>query len=291
MNASVENILRAGIPSRSALRVAILRAVHQLLDEPPMFEDPVALPMLGKQAEEEVCKDPFQYNDPLSRGIRASLVARSRFAEEMLGDAVSKGVRQYVVLGAGLDTFGWRNPYAGQGLQVYEVDHPATQAWKKSLVSEAGLGDGHAVRFVACDFEKDSLGASLREAGFQADEPVCFSWLGVTVYLPKEAVFETLRFVASLPKGSMISFDYRLHPSLLNPIERMIGEHLAAHFAEQGEPWVSAFDAEQFREELREVGFQDIDDIGPVELNARYFAGRKDGLQTGGGFRLICARN
>ncbi|MBI1891157.1 MAG: class I SAM-dependent methyltransferase [Burkholderiales bacterium] len=284
------NIIHAGIPSRSALRVATLRAVHQLLDEPIVFDDPIALPILGDQLEATVRGDPFQFNDPLSRGLRAALIARSRFAEEMLHAAISKGVQQYVVLGAGLDTFAYRNPFAADALQVYEVDHPSTQAWKKSLLQEGGIPIPQSVKFAACDFERSTLNEILREAGFNASEPACFSWLGVTMYLTQEAVFETLRLVAALPQGSSITFDYRTHPALQHPIERVIGEFLEAQFLKQGEPWISSYDPAVLAEEARKLGFQSADNIGAAELNSRYFARRKDGLQVGGGFRLMYAR-
>src|SRR5579862_7238240 len=134
LDAAHENIVRSGEPSRTALRVAILRAAHQLLDDPIVLEDPVALPILGTKAEMELRDDPFQHNDPMSRGLRAALVIRSRVAEEELVRSVATGVRQYVVLGAGLDTFAYRNPHRASGLQVFEVDHPSTQQWKRRLL-------------------------------------------------------------------------------------------------------------------------------------------------------------
>ena len=123
------NIVRHGEPSRSALTVASLRAVHQLLDEPLVLPDPIALPLLGAPAEAALRDDPFVLNDPMSRGLRGALVARSRFVEDELFNCVAAGVRQYLVLGAGLDTFAYRNPYSDKGLRVFEVDHAGTQHW------------------------------------------------------------------------------------------------------------------------------------------------------------------
>jgi methyltransferase (TIGR00027 family) len=290
MNTSSDNIIHTGVPSRSALRVATLRAVHQLLDEPIVFDDPLALPVLGKQLAAIVSDDPFQYNDPMARGLRGALVARSRYAEDGLRAAVAAGVRQYVVLGAGLDTFAYRNPYADQGLQVYEVDHPSTQEWKKALLRQAGIAIPETMTFAAVDFEKKSLADGLREAGFRFDQPAYFSWLGVTMYLTHDAIFDTLRFVASLPKGSAITFDYSLQRSMLHPIERAISEFFGKQVADLGEAWISFFDPIVLEEEVRMAGFNAIENMGPDELNPRYFSRRKDGLRTGGSVRLMCAK-
>jgi methyltransferase (TIGR00027 family) len=288
MNAVNPNIIHTGQPSNSALRVAKLRAVHQLLDEPIIFNDPYALPILGPKIEAEVREDPFQYNDPLSRGLRASMVARSMLAEDELHKAVRAGVKQYVVLGAGLDTYALRN--ADDDLQVFEVDHPSTQEWKKALLQDAGISLPRSLTFVAVDFEKKSLAEGLREAGFRADQPAYFSWLGVTFYLTRDAIFETLRFVASLQKGSAITFDYGVSRSMLNPIERVISEYLARVIAEEGEPWISFFDPTTFKGDVQKLGFRTVENLSPDDLNPRYFFRRKDGLRVGGGSRWMCAK-
>jgi methyltransferase (TIGR00027 family) len=290
MQANSVNIIQTGEPSRSALRVATARAAHQLLDEPIVFVDPVALPVLGKKMEEKVRDDPFQFNDPMSRGMRAAMVVRSRLAEDELALAVAAGVRQYVVLGAGLDTFAFRNLHAGQGLKVFEVDHPSTQVWKQANLAEASIAIPDSMRFVAVDFEKDSLADRLQQAGFRSDQPAYFSWLGVALYLNKEAIFNTLKFVASLPAGSAITFDYLVERSLLQPIERVINEMIAQTFADMGESWISYFKPDELAAELGRIGFGSLADVGAKELNARYLARRKDGLQAGNGARLMCAK-
>jgi methyltransferase (TIGR00027 family) len=185
-----------------------------LLDDPIVFDDPLALPVLGPQAEAAMRDDPFQLNDPMSRGVRAALVVLSKLAEDELVHSVQAGVKQYVVLGAGLDTFAFRNRHKDKGVHVYEVDHPSTQNWKKTILESACVDIPDSMTFVAVDFEKDTLAEGLLRAGFCADQPAYFSWLGVTVYLSTQAVFETLKFVSSLPKGSAITFDYRVEPSL-----------------------------------------------------------------------------
>ena len=290
MNTTSANIIHAGRPSRSAWRVAVLRAAHQLLDEPIVFDDPLALPILGAATEAQLREDPFQHNDPLWRGLRASLVVRSRVAEDELARAVEAGVAQYVVLGAGLDTFAYRNIHTPRGLMAYEVDHPSTQVWKQRLLAEAGIRAPDSMKFVAVDFERDSLGERLSAAGFRLDRPAFFSWLGVVVYLEREAVMNTLRFIASMPSGSGVTFDYRAPPTMVNPIERVIEEYIRRVITEEGEPWRSQFDPVGFQGELNALGFKGIRSWDGAELNARYLAQRKDGLRTGGAFRVMCAK-
>ncbi len=157
MSSTPTSMIHSGQPSASALRVAELRAVHQLIDEPVVFEDPLALRILGTQTETALRDNPFSFNDPLSRGLRAALVVRSRLAEDALARAIEHSIRQYVLLGAGLDTFAYRNPYADKGLRVYEVDHPSTQEWKKIMLASANMTIPESVTFVGVDFEADTL--------------------------------------------------------------------------------------------------------------------------------------
>jgi methyltransferase (TIGR00027 family) len=280
------NRVRAGEPSRTAFGVALLRAAHQLLDEPIVLDDPIALSIVGPEAEAALRADPFVYNEPMSRALRAALVVRSRFAEDELARAVAAGVRQYVVLGAGLDTFAYRNP--DTALQVYEVDHPSTQQWKRQLLRQAAIPLPANLTFASVDFERCSIAQGLQEAGFRADCPACFSWLGVTMYLTEAAIMKTLSYVATLPGGSTISFDFRAPPSANNPIERAVAEVMAERLAAIGEPWISAFDPAAVCGQVAALGFDDVTAYEPDELNRRYLYRRKDGLRTGG--RLLCAR-
>ncbi len=283
------NIGRLGEPSRSALSVASLRAVHQLLDEPLVFPDPIALPLLGASTEAALRDDPFSLNDPLSRGLRGALVARSRFVEDELSRCVAAGVRQYLVVGAGLDTFAYRNPYRDEGLRVFEVDHPGTQQWKQQLLAESGIDVPASLTFVPADFERDDLGSALRQAGFQPDQAACVSWMGVTMYLTANAVAATLRTVAGFAPGSRLCFDYRLPVTMLNPVERVINEVIGQRVAALGEPWLSTFDPTQLQKQLLDLGFGSAESATPESLNARYFARRKDGLRAGGGVCIMCA--
>ena len=274
------NIVRMGQPSRTAWHVAQVRAVHQLLDEPLVLDDPLALPILGAEAEAALRDDPFQFNDMMSRGLRAALVVRSRFAEDEAARAVADGVRQLVVLGAGLDTFSCRHGHDAADLRLFEVDHPATQGMKRQLLAQAGITLPDGLCFVAADFEHLSLGQMLADHGFDQTLPACFSWLGVSMYLSEATVMETLAYVATLAAGSSICFDFRLTEGLMNPVERVISHVVAKRCAEMGEPWLSAFDPQDLCAKVRALGFSQVQALGPEELNQRYLYRRKDGLHT-----------
>ncbi|TWB19136.1 methyltransferase (TIGR00027 family) [Nitrospirillum amazonense] len=279
--------MEAGRPSRTALVVAALRAAHQLVDAPVIFADPVALPILGPDAEARIRDDEARLHAPPARFLRASLVARSRFAEDGLAVAVAAGVDQYVVLGAGLDTFAYRNPHPG--VRVFEVDHPATQAWKRSMLEAAGIVPPAGVAYAAIDFERDTLTDGLTRAGFDWDRPAFVAWLGVTMYLTRDAILDTLRRVATLPAGSAIVFDYSLPPDRLTEAQRVTFQAMVDRAAAEGEPWRSFFTPDALAADLRGLGFGALEDVGPAELNPRYFAGRSDGLVLGGISRLMHA--
>lgn len=279
-------LLTTGTPSGTALRVAMVRAAHRLLDEPIVFDDPLALAILGPETEAEMRADPFRHNDPISRGLRASLIVRSRVAEDELARAVAAGVRQYVVLGAGLDTFAYRNPFPG--LRVFEIDHPATQAWKRDCLTQADIAVPDSLTFAPVDFEQGgTLAEALAAAGFDRAAPACFSWLGVTMYLGEETVFDTLSWLAGSASGSSVVFDFRVPLEQLNPVERTITEMIMQRVAEAGEPWISAFDPSALRGKLLEIGFERAEALLPEQLNHRYLYQRKDGLSTRA--RIMCA--
>jgi methyltransferase (TIGR00027 family) len=276
-----------GRPSRTAFRVALRRAAHQVLDDPKVFEDPLALAIVGVDAE--ALKSEENSQERVSLIMRAFMAARSRYAEDGLAAAFASGTRQYVVLGAGLDTFAYRNPFPG--LRVFEVDHPATQGWKRRRLEEAGIAVPESMTFAPVDFESQTLAEGLDRAGFQRAQKAFFSWLGVVPYLTRVAALETLRFVASLPPGSGIVFDYSLPPESLDPVRRRALEALAARVAAAGEPFQTYFDPPELEAELRRLGFTSFEDLGTDEINARYFSGRADGLRAGGGIgRLMKAR-
>jgi methyltransferase (TIGR00027 family) len=276
-------------PSRTAYRVALSRAAHQLLDRPPVLEDPVALAIVGERGVAEIRAAPLRFEFRLARLLRAFLVARSRVAEEALAEAVRRGVRQYVVLGAGLDTFAYRNPYPASQLRVFEVDHPATQAWKRRQLAAGSIALPDSLIFVSVDFESETLPQQLTRAGFRADEPAFFSWLGVTMYLSRAAVLATLGYVAGLPRGSGIVFDYAVPPATLDLIRRVVVRAVMRRVAAAGEPWKSFFEPRELARELHSLGFRYLADLGPEQLNGRFFRERTDGLRVGGLGRVMSA--
>jgi methyltransferase (TIGR00027 family) len=278
-------------PSRTALRIAMLRAAHQILDDPKVFDDPLALLVLG--LEKAPAQDPNRIiptETPSSRVLRASMAARSRYAEDQLHASIKQGVGQYVILGAGLDTFAYRNPYPPDVLHVFEVDHPATQIWKRKRLEETGIPIPNSLTFSPVDFETQALDTGLRRAGFDAGKCAFFSWLGVTMYLMSDAIGATLRFVSSMPVGSGIVFDYMISPSLLNPTERMAFDSLAHRVALAGEPFQTFFDPSSLKITLQDMGFGQVEDIEPEEMDALYFRGRKEKSRVGRLAHMINAR-
>ena len=205
------------------------------------------------------------------------MAVRSRFAEDELATSVGSGILQYVVLGAGLDTFACRNPHTG--LRVFEVDHPATQQWKREQLHAAGIAiPSHAV-FIPIDFERETLGDALERSGFRMDHPAFFSWLGVVPYLSERAFADTLSFIAAMPKPSGVVFDYGVARTALSWRERFVLDALAARVAAAGEPFRLFFEPEQLAAQLRHIGFNHIEDLGSAEINRRYFSRRADGLE------------
>jgi methyltransferase (TIGR00027 family) len=275
-------------PSLTAWRVALRRAAHQLLDEPQVLQDPHALAIVGPRDAGGILAARHRYQRRPDRHLRAFLVARSAFAEERLAIAVGRGVRQYVVLGAGLDTFAYRNPHAG--LTVFEVDHPVTQAWKRRRLAEGAIALPHTLRFIASDFEQQTLAEALQQGGFRADQPAFFSWLGVSMYLTRLAVTKTLSYVAALPAPSGIVFDYALPPSALSPVKSLVYRAMLRRVAAVGEPWRTFLTPAPLAAELRALNFTELLDLGPEEINARYFAGRNDDLKTAGPGRVLSAQ-
>jgi methyltransferase (TIGR00027 family) len=277
-------------PSATAQRVAMKRAAHQLLDDPKVFDDPVALRVIGKKEASILQDDPHRFEAaPLSSYLRAFVAARSRYAEDELAIAIRRGVSQYIILGAGLDTFAYRNPFQRDVLRVFEVDHPETQTWKRRRLEEAGIELPACLTFAPVDFEKQTLADGLLAAGYDPGKGVFFSWLGVTEYLTTATVMRTLRFIASAPAGSGVVFDYMLSPSLLNPAQRSRFDAVAQRVASAGEPWQAFFDPALLTVDLRDMGFSYVEDNGPGEINKRYFKDRKDGLRVGSLSHILSA--
>jgi len=254
-------------PSRTALGAAAHRAAHQTVDGAAIFADPFARAILGLNADAIIAE--FAAAHPTQTRMRIFMAARSRIAEDHLWLAVARGVRQAVILGAGLDTFSLRNPAREQGLRVFEVDHPATQSWKRKRLAEVGLAIPAWLTFVAADLEQRDLPSALVAAGFDLNRPAFFVWLGVVPYLPREVITSTLRFVASVP-GSEVVFDYTEPLDNYPERRRAYMAEVAARVAELGEPWISYLDPTELSAELREHGFHEQEDLGLSEIAVRY---------------------
>lgn len=261
-----------GKPSRTAWRVAVRRAVHQVLDRPPVLDDPIAVPLLGS----EFIVDHLRQTHPVARAFRAFMAARSRWIEDRLAAAVAQGIQQYVVLGAGLDTFAWRNPFPA--LRIFEVDFPSTQEWKQSILAAARLAKPANLTFAPVDFERKALAEGLAEAGYDFSAPAFFGWLGVVPYLTLDAFRSTVAAIAAMPAGTQVGFDFALSPENFSPMRRRFFDELAARVARAGEPFQLFFTPEKLEYELRAAGFREVDLIDSDGLNDLYFRARKDGL-------------
>jgi methyltransferase (TIGR00027 family) len=268
-------------PKPSALMVALQRAAHQLLDEPRVLDDPLALGILGDAEVQALRANPEPYRTPMSLGLRSTVVVRSRLAEDEWAGAIERGVRQYVVLGAGLDTSAYRHAQAPG--RRFEVDLPATQGWKRARLREAGIEIPASLSYVPVDFERVSLAEGLLQAGFDLGQPAFFSWLGVTMYLDEPAVIETLRFIAGCAKGSAVLFEYVVPLAELPLMMRIAMQQLTAQLAKRGEPWKTYFPTDTLERRLATLGFSETRHWGPEELNRRYLADRRDALRVGPG--------
>jgi methyltransferase (TIGR00027 family) len=276
--------MRDGHPSLTARGAAAYRAIHQRHEGAAIFRDPFAEKILD--AETRATLDEIAA-DPSRRGIRFFIVSRSRFSEEALSASVARGARQVVVLGAGLDTFSLRNPYPG--VRVFEVDFPATQAWKRERLREAGLAVPDTLTFAPVDFERESLADGLARARFRSDRPAFFQWLGVTPYLTREAISSTLDFIAGVP-GSAVAFDYTEPFENQAPARRASLTAMAESAAVRGEPWLSFFEPPEIAAILHAKGFQDIEDLAFADVIRHYSPELGRGLQSGGGHVIRASR-
>jgi methyltransferase (TIGR00027 family) len=263
------------------------RAAHQIYDARPLvLDDPIAVPILGREFLPEIERTQFKLNKLFSVSLRAFMVGRSRYAEDLLARAVAAGITQYVLLGAGLDTFAYRNPFSS--LRVFEIDHPATQQWKHDLLSANNIAIPSNLTYAPVDFEHQQLGAQLAAAGFDADAPAFFAWLGVVPYLTQEAFRATLAMIGRSAPGSGVVMDYGQPRSVLPPLEQLAHDSLSARVQLAGEPFQLFFTPTEMAKELSE--FWNVEDLGSAELNERYFDGRADKLRIlGSAGRIVSA--
>jgi methyltransferase (TIGR00027 family) len=247
------------------------------------------LAVIGEEAAGKLKLELAALQAPGPQHMRALMAARSRYAEDQLAAAVARGATQYVVLGAGLDTYAYRNAYPG--LRVFEVDHPLTQTWKRDRLAAAGIRMPSSLTFVSTDFEAQTLCSALQDAGFQTGEVSFFSWLGGTPYLTAQAAMATVAFIGSMPVGSGVVFDYAVERSSLNAVEQMAMDALASRVARAGEPFRLFIDPRALEGMLRAAGFHTIEDLGAAAIDRMYFDGRVDGLSVSAGLaRIVNAR-
>jgi methyltransferase (TIGR00027 family) len=264
-------------PDNTAVRTALWRALHAEVDSPPhVFEDQVGLKLV---APDEGWRERPDMS-PFTRPFRASIVARARFVEDLVEDQAARGVGQYVILGAGLDTFAQRRAELASRMRVFEIDRPGPQAWKRQRLTDTGLGVASCLRFVPVDFEAgDDWWESLTEAGFDPRQPAVVASTGVSMYLTRNAIAATLRRVAALAPGSTLVMSFLLPIEMADPAVRPGIERAAAGAAASGTPFISFFTPTQMLDLARDAGLTDVQHVSAAMLAERYFGNRTDGLR------------
>jgi methyltransferase (TIGR00027 family) len=276
--------MRDGQPSQTARVAAAYRAIHQKLEGGAIFKDPFASRILDQETAARL--DEIAANS-LQR-LRLLIAARSRFSEDTMANCIASGTRQVVILGAGLDTFALRNPYADLGVRVFEVDYPATQMWKRDRLRAAGLAEPPSLTFAPVNFERESLAEGLTRAGFMLDRPAFFQWLGVVTYLTKDAVLSTLKFISGVPQAAVV-FEYGEPLQNLSAERRATLMAMAERTAAQGEPFLCFFDPVELRQLLQGLGFNVIEDLGTAEIAERFFGVARRDILPGPGPHILRA--
>lgn len=267
--------------SVTAEGVAIQRALHQTLDAAPkILEDPIAplLVDLASETNKAYIARVESMTSSVRSPFRAVFIMRSRYTEDCLAESLVRGVRQYVILGAGLDTFAYRQPSWANSIRIYEVDHPASQEWKRERLEAAKVRVPENLIFAPIDFETTSLREGLSVSGFDFRTRSFFSLLGVTQYLTPEAIESIFSLVQSLPRGSEIVFEFIAPDDLMPVNEAAVFAAIASFAAERGEPWLTRFRPAELRSRLTALGFSQVNHLSPQAANERYFQGRRDDL-------------
>ncbi|MGA2425110.1 MAG: class I SAM-dependent methyltransferase [Terriglobales bacterium] len=281
VNSTMDNPAPERNSSRTAVGAAALRAVHQLLDgEPKILDDPISARLLDADMLQRIQSDPARVQEPPTRGLRSHVVLRSRYAEERMAQAVQRGVRQCVILGAGFDTFAYRQPAWARDLRIYEVDHRATQEDKRQRLQSASIPIPANLEFVAIDFESVSLREGLQTSTLNFSEPAFFPCLGVMVYLTRKAAAAVFELVADFPANSEIAFTFSSLDSSL--AESYAANHaaLADRVSALGEPFQTYFEPQTLRRDLRALGFSEISFLSSEAAERAYFQNRGDGLRA-----------
>ncbi|MER6981184.1 class I SAM-dependent methyltransferase [Streptomyces carpinensis] len=279
---------RTGMPDSTAVRTALWRAMHVEVDSPPhVFEDEIGLRLAAPGGDWRRRPD----MDPqATRGFRAGIVARARFIEDLVVEQADRGVTQYVVLGAGLDTFAQRRTEIASRIHVFEIDQPGTQAWKRRRLTELGYGVPDRLHLVPVDLEaSESWLERLAAAGFDSGQPAVIVSTGVTMYLTREATAATLRQIATLAPGSTLAMTFLLPVDLLDEADRPGLRASKDGARASGTPFISFYAPQDMLSLAREAGFTDVRHVPGATLAERYFADRADGLRPSSGEDLLLA--
>jgi methyltransferase (TIGR00027 family) len=264
-------------PDSTAVRTALWRALHLEIDAPPhVIEDRIGLQLAAPDADWRQRPDMNEYATP---GVRASIVARARFIEDLVVEQAGKGVAQYVLLGAGLDTFAQRRPEIASRITVFEVDQPGPQAWKRQRLNDLGFGVPESLRLVPVDFETTSWWDGLLANGFDAERPTVVASLGVSMYLTREATAATLRQSAALAAGSTLAMTFMRPVELVAADEREMHRATDAAARASGTPFISYYAPDDILAMARDAGFKTTRHVTADDYARRYFADRTDGLR------------
>jgi methyltransferase (TIGR00027 family) len=279
---------RTAAADSSAVRVALWRAMHVQIDSPPhVLEDEIGLRLA---APDDGWRRRPDMDPQATSGYRAGIVARARFIEDLVTEQAGHGVAQYVILGAGLDTFAQRRPEIASRLRVFEVDQPGPQAWKRQRLIDLGFGIPEWLRLVPVDFETDASWLErLPAAGFDASRPAVVASTGVTLYLTKDAIAATLRQIATLAPGSTLAMTFILPLELLDPEERPEQQAVQKSARAAGTPFLSSFSPPEMLALARDAGFRQARHVSAADLIRRYFTGRTDGLRPASGEAFLVA--
>lgn len=274
--------------STSLVRTAVRRAAHQVLDTPLIFQDQIAVGLIPDTSEASIRANIAEHSSPVQTLLRTMFAVRSRFTEDRLSHAANRGVRQYVLIGAGLDTFPWRQPAFADAMQIFYVDHPASLVWTRERFRNRGLPIPANLTYVAADLEKHEFARRLIESGFDNGSSAFFSMLGVTQYVGRDALSELLDFAASLPAGTEIVFTF------VPPDEELSGDDLAsaraaAEIHSKLEPWITRLRAPELVEDLKRLGFSEAFHLTQERMHRLYFAFRSDALRAPAVEQMIAA--
>ncbi len=265
--------------SSTALGAARLRAAHLLIDDPPpILDDPLALRLLDAEAAHAIREHADRLRTPVSRALRCDVVVRSRYAEDRLAEAVRRGIRQYVILGAGLDTFAYRRPGWAGDLRIIEVDHASSQLDKRARLRRAGIEEPPNLRYAEADLEAADLGDRLEAAGLDVGRPAFLACLGVLIYLSEVAAERIFAMAGGLTGGSEFVFNFsRPDASTEGPL---VPGSAAARMAAIGEPWRTRLEPDAVAARLRAAGFGSVEFLTADDVTERYLRGRRDGLRA-----------